>query len=341
MNDQRRSLVTGANGFLGRALVGRLLANGERRLRLLVREGADIGPLEAVTAGAGDADIEYARADLTAPALDDAILDGVGVVYHLAAAMKGSAADMFMNSVVGTKRLLEKCRTARIDKFVLVSSFGVYGVKDLPHGAVVDERTPLETQPSARDLYSHSKHRQERLCWEYHERYGLPLVVVRPGVIYGPGGSPLSARVGLRMFGLFLHMGRGNLLPLSFVTNCAEAIVKAGQNGAVGEAYNVHDDDLPTCGEYLREYRHRVDRLRYVPVPYPVIMGISRAVERYHRFSRGQLPAVFTPYKTANLWKGTRFGNSKIKAIGWRQLVATSDGLAETFTWLRTNGAPR
>jgi nucleoside-diphosphate-sugar epimerase len=159
---------------------------------------------------------------------------------------------------------------------------------------------------------------------------------LRPGVIYGPGGSAFSSRVGLNLFGVFLSLGGSNLLPLSYVDNCAEAIVVAGQApGAAGQAYNVNDDDLPTCRDYLREYKKQVTPVRSVPVPYPVLKMLSVGVERYHRWSKGQLPAIFTPYKSATTWGGNQFDNSKIKTVGWKQLVPTEEGMRRTFEWLR------
>ena len=221
-------------------------------------------------------------------------------------------------------------------RIVLCSSFAVYGVAGLPRGAVVNEDTPLEPHPEKRDVYSQVKLRQERLFREYQEKHGFELVVVRPGVIYGPGGSPFSSRVGLSLFGLFLHLGGRNLLPLSYVDNCAEAIALAGRApGAAEQAINVHDDDMPTCKAYLDAYREQVRPLRTVSVPLPALQLLSVAVERYHRWSRGQLPAIFTPYKTATAWRGNRFDNAKLKGLGWRQLVPTDEGMRRTFAQLR------
>jgi nucleoside-diphosphate-sugar epimerase len=262
-------------------------------------------------------------------------VDGVDLVFHLAASLKGSPADIFMNTVVASDRLLDALvgRTATV---VLVSSMGVYGTAALASGTVVDERTPLETHPGKRDAYSHAKWRQEKLFRERCAEAGLRLVVLRPGVIYGPGGSALSARIGLNVFGCFLHIGGSSVIPLTFVENCADAIVLAGFNAsAVGESFNVVDDDLPTSREYLRWYRREVDAMRFVRVPYAGMRLASGAVEWYHRRSRGQLPAVFTRYKTATLWKGTRFDNAKLKGLGWTPRVTTREGLARSFAYLR------
>jgi nucleoside-diphosphate-sugar epimerase len=329
-------LVTGSNGFLGSALVDRLLAHGETDLRCLVRPASNRSRLEEIEKRRG-VPLEIAVGSLATKEAAERAVEGVDVVYHVAAAMGGAPADMFLSTVVASKNLLEALvHTGRSPRVVLVSSFGVYGVADLPRGYIVDENTPLESRPAQRDLYSQAKLRQEKLFWEYQARYGFPLTVLRPGVIYGPGGNAFSSRVGMSLFGVFLHLGGRNILPLSYVDNCAEAIAVAGRSDvARGQVYNVHDDDLPTADVYLARYKREVKPIRSLTVPYFALAGISKLVERYHAYSKGQLPAIFTPYKSATSWKGNRFDNTKLKALGWKQLVSTEEGLQRTFTYLK------
>jgi nucleoside-diphosphate-sugar epimerase len=333
-------LVTGATGFLGVPLVERLLARGERDVRCFVRVGNDLGPLKKLGERYPTAQLELFPGTLTSRESAAKALQGVDVVYHAAAAKGGAAADMYLNSVVASKNLLDAMiAEKRPIKIVLVSSFGVYGVAELPKGTVVNESTPLEAHPERRDLYSQSKLRQETLFWEVREKHPYPLVVLRPGVIYGPRGSALSSRIGLDLFGIFLHIGGKNVLPLSYVDNCADAIVIAGQSErAVGQVYNVLDDELLTSAEFLKLYQKEVKPLRSVRVPYPAMVALSKAVERYYSYSKGQLPMVFSPYKTATTWKGNGFDNTKVKALGWKQLVPTKEAVARTFEYLRAKG---
>src|SRR5262249_18444843 len=83
-----------------------------------------------------------------------------------------------------------------------------------------------------------------------------------------------------------------------------------------------------------------VKKIRTVRLPYFVLMTISKLVERYNVRSKGQLPAVFTPYKTATSWKGNRFDNNKLKSIGWKQAVSTEEGLRRTFEALKQQETP-
>ena len=325
------ALVTGATGFLGGPFVARLLAHSDQRVRALVRPGSRTTALAQLAAGHDR--LSLVPGSLASPEAALAALGDADVVYHLAAGTGGAAADLFLNTVVASKNLLEAIlRRPQPPKVVLVSSFGVYGTAGMGRGALVDEDAPLEPHPERRDLYSQAKVRQEKLFREYRDRCGFPLVVLRPGVIYGPGGTPISGRVGLSVPGLFLHLGGRNLLPLTYVDNCAEAIAVAGEHGSIyGQTYNVADDDLPTCADYLRRYKSEVRALRSVCVPYRFTQALSWLCERYTEHSQGQLPAFFTRYRSATSWGGNRFSNAKLKSLGWQPIVSTQEGLRRTF----------
>lgn len=333
-------LITGAGGFLGKEIIKRLLAHGQTDLRAMVRDTAKAQGLQEIAARHPDASIEIVSVNLRNPAQIPAAIAGCDMVIHAAAALKGSAAEMFMDSVVASRNLLDAIVAAPMNqppiRVVLVSSFGVFGVAVLDRFSLVDENTPMEDRPENRDIYSHSKLRQEQLFWEYRAKTSFELVVLRPGVIYGPGGGHFSTRVGLPLFGTFLHLGGRNPLPLTFVENCADAIVVAAlAPEANGEVYNVIDDDLLTASQYLRMYKRQVKPLRSFPVPFSLLMLMSRIVEKYSSTSKGQLPAIFTPYKTRVMWGGNRFSNAKLKSIGWKPIVSTRDALDRTFASFR------
>jgi len=340
-------LVTGSNGFIGAAVVERLLARGRRDVRALVRGGSNRRRLESLRDRYPDVPFEIFEGSIASEEAAAKALAGVQTVYHLAASLRGTPADMCLNTVVTSKNMLAAmARMAEPPRMVLVSSFGVYGVSDLPRGAMVDEDTPIEDKPTLRDVYSLTKLRQEQLFWEAHregqsgKRPAFEMVVLRPGAVYGPGTGAFSGRVGIQLPGIFLFLGGDNLLPLTYVDNCAEATVLAGETeGNDGQVYNVVDDDLPTCRDYLQRFRRDVRPVRSLRVPYPLLWVGSHAVAWYHDHSGGQLPAIFTPYKTASMWKGNRFSNAKLKALGWRPLVGTDEGLERTFVHHRDESA--
>lgn len=335
-----KSLVTGAAGFLGSAVTRRLLESGVGDVRCLVRRADQADKLRRLAEDYPGANLECVVGDLLSPEDARRAADGASVIYHLAAAMSGGYSAMVMNTVVGSRNLLAAIDEPANVSAVLVSSFSVYGTADLADGTRVDEETPLEPHATRRGAYAYAKLRQERLFVEFAGRTGMRIAIVRPGVIYGAGGARFSPRVGVQLPGLLLHLGRGNTIPFTYVDNCAEAVVAVGRSEASwGEVYNVVDDELLSSADYLRAYRRHVRRIRYLTLPFPLTMLLSRCVAWYHRWSQGQLPAFFTPYKTRSLWRGNTFSNAKLKALGWRPPVPTDEGMRRTFAAFRAEDA--
>jgi nucleoside-diphosphate-sugar epimerase len=330
-------LVTGAAGFIGSRLVEHLLELGFRNLRCFSRPSGNPAGIEALQRRYGNAArIEIFKGNLLSREdCLDAVKD-VALVYHLAAGRgEKMIADAFMNSVITTRNLLEACAGQKgIERFVSVSSFSVYTNQKKPRSRVLDESCPMETQPELRgDAYTFAKVKQDEIVAEYGKKAGIPYVIVRPGVVYGPGNEAIHGRVGIGTFGLFLHLGGSNAIPLTYVDNCAEAIVLAGlKPGVDGEVFNVVDDDLPSSRRFLRLYKKNVKRFRSVYVPGPASFALCYLWEKYVAWSQGQLPAAYSRRTWHAYWKKTRYSNQKLKSrLGWKPRVPAREALARHF----------
>src|SRR5205085_2632954 len=200
---------------------------------------------------------------------------------HIASSLSGSSAALFTSNVIGTRTLLAAVRQRPCERFVLVSSIAVYGTSKATQ-RVLDESWTLEPAPHLRDPYTFSKVVQEHVCWEARASWNLPLVVVRPGMIYGPGRECLSARVGIKVGPLMLRMGGWQRLPYTFVENCADAIMQAGfVDGIVGEAFNIVDDALPTGRHLIRHQAKHIGPVRTVPIPLWLLRPLSHVYTAY------------------------------------------------------------
>jgi nucleoside-diphosphate-sugar epimerase len=248
--------------------------------------------------------------------------------------MEKSFAGAFMNSALATRNLMDAfLEVGKPKRFVNVSSFAVYSNQRLKRGALLDETCPLEDAPQERfDAYSFGKLKQEQIVKEYGLRHRIPYVILRPGYVFGPGKSELSGRIGISTFGFFIHLGGSNELPLTFVDNCAEAIVLAGlKPGVDGEIFNVVDDSPLTSRQFLRAYKRKVKRFFSISLPHPVTKFACTLWENYSKRSGGQLPPVFNVRRCSAEWKGNRYSNQKLKdRLGWKPRVPMQQAI-ETF----------
>jgi nucleoside-diphosphate-sugar epimerase len=324
-------LVTGAGGFLGKFIVLGLLRREVGDVICQVRGTADEKFLQKCRDEFPKSTISVVRANLLDQASMDAALKDVDVVIHAAAGTKGATADMVLNSVTGTQNLIRAAVSNRIQRIVLVSSFSVYNTSGLSNNAVFDEAVPLESTGVPRGGYAYSKVRQEQVVQELLAGSGIALITVRPGVIYGPGGGEFSGRVGLSAFGRFLSIGGGCELPLNYVENCGDACAEVATNANAQGVYNLVDSDLPTCREYLSQYRLNVKPLKVIPVPYFALFLGSKILERYHLYSKGQLPAVFTTYVVKSMYRPFRHHATRLLQLGWKQPVSTKEGMRRAF----------
>ena len=112
-------------------------------------------------------------------------------------------------------------------------------------------------------------------------------------------------------------------------------MARAALHAPSGSAFSVVDDDLPTCRAYLQRYRKEVEPMRCVPVPFWAFRLGARVLVWYHKRSKGQLPAVFTPYVVDSMYRPLRYSNAALKRIGWTQRISTEDGVRQSFQYFK------
>jgi len=333
-------LITGSNGFIGASVVESLLRYGFKNLRCFVRSSRKTSKLKGVIEAADKAKINVIQGNLLSEHDCEEAARGVSVVYHLAASTREKAfAAVFANSVDTTRNVIEAIlRSGGVKRFVNVSSFAVYSNAKLKPGAMLDETCEIESKPELRgEAYCYAKVKQEELVQEYAKKYNIPYVIVRPGVVYGPGNREISGRLGISRFGFFLHLGGSNRIPLTYVDNCADAIVLAGlKRRGGGEIFNVVDDDSPTSEEFLKMYKKNVRHLKSIYLPKAISYFLCYLWERCSNWSGGRLPSVLNRKRWSAEWKGNKYSNEKLKRLlGWKPKVSLDEGLRRYFEYCR------
>jgi dihydroflavonol-4-reductase len=320
-------LVTGGTGFLGSALVP-LLARDGHRVRLLQRSAAP----EAEALGA-----EVHRASLEDAAAVAAALDGVEAVFHLAGQVSFDPEDpakLYALHVQGTRRLLDACVARGVKRVVLASSSGTIAVSREERVATEEDDYPLAAV--ADWPYYLSKIYQEKAALRIHRDAGLPVVVLNPSLLLGPGDTRLSST---DVVWKFLER-RIPAMPnggLSFVDvrDAAAAFAAALIRGRPGERYLLGGANMT-----FRDFFGRLERLSgvsapRVTLPSRVNLAGVRLLERLSEWRGAEAPIDAHSVEMGERW--WYCDSSKAAAeLGF----ATRDPhetLHETVRWLEAN----
>src|ERR1700733_12514700 len=246
-------LVLGGAGFIGRMLVSYLLAAGYR-VRVMVR-----GPAAALASIQNDR-LEIVRGDILNETDLEAAFRNVDSVVHLAHVWGSTWNEFWRNNVEPTRKIGELCIAHNVRRLVFAGTIDSYyaGSK----AGTITEKTPFDRNLKRRNYHARSKAAAEQILTEMHKQQQLPLVIVRPGIVIGPGGTLFHGAVGRFSGDLCEVWGEGtNALPLVLVSDVAAAMVRALQvDGIEGESLNLIDRPLLTARDYLDELQKQTGK---------------------------------------------------------------------------------
>ncbi len=318
-----KALVTGAGGFLGRALVRALAARGDA-VRALARRP----DLEFERPG-----VEVQLGDATDPrALADAV-KGVDVVFHLAGLRRAVERDAFWRANVGSTRLLlDACvaGTPGLRRFVLAGSRAAAA----PSATGCREEEPL--RPA--EWYGESKAEAERVAFLYRDR--LPVAVARPPRIMGPGDRENLLFFRLARAGWALEFGGPRPLSWIDVDDCARGLLLlADRPEAVGEAFFLASDERTTTqGLMLAAAVALGVEARRVDVPGPLLSGAAALADLITRVTRRPLP-LNRKLARQVLAPGWVCDTAKARArLGFSATTTLAESMARAAAWYLERG---
>ncbi|PJF35559.1 MAG: hypothetical protein CUN49_09930 [Candidatus Thermofonsia Clade 1 bacterium] len=321
----RQALVTGANGFIGSALTAELLQRGiaVRAMCRALHKGAALAELGAEVVS-GDVQDRRRLTELA---------EGCQVVFHVAAAMEGSAAYTYNVNVLGAQNAVIAASEAGCERFVHVSTIAVYGFNVQ---GLVREDQPL--RPSQSDYYALSKALGERAVQREAAQRGMPLTVIRPAYVYGEGSLFWSKRLYelcQRLPMPLVNGGRGKAHPI-YIADLCDLLIHAAQHpNAVGQVFNAAPDPAPTWAEFLGYYARMAGRSDRLEIPAPLLMSLAPLVTALTRL-RG------TPFDLAGYLRmldhqATYSMAKAAEQLGWQARTTLEEGMARTEQWLRRN----
>lgn len=303
------AVVIGGTGFIGTPLVTQMV-NAGMKVKVVAR---NIRTLPDIFF---HENVKLVSANMADEQAVDEVIAGIPVVLHLAHGGGGETwKDVKAVMVDGTEAIAQACLRHQVKRLIYIGTIASLYLGNASEK--ITGKTPNDPQTEKRNLYSRGKAACEEVLNRLHREQGLPVVILRPGVVIGDGGQAMHS--GLGFFNQDAHMigwNRGNNpLPFVLVDECADAIFKAiAAEKIEGKSYNIIGDVRLTAREYMIELANATGR----PFKFhPQSVGKLQMIEVGKwliKISTGRRDAPFPSYndlKSRGL--GAQFETSDIK----------------------------
>lgn len=322
MTPGHSAFVTGALGFIGGALAGRLR-----------EEGWDVRGVDA----RADADLGVVAGDISQPGAWQEAADRCALVIHAAAVVSNAVGfdRQWQVNVLGTRRVVDAAVAGGAERFVLLSSVRAFGDGGFPDG--VDERWPVRPDGSP---YVNTKVAAEQVALAAHAAGELPVTVIRPGDVYGPGSRPWVV-LPLEMIraGQFALPagGRGVFSPIYLDDLLDGILLAATRPEGAGQIFTLTGGAPVTTAEYFGHLARIAGRRAPRGLPTRVLVAATWANQLAER-ARGRTTEN-NPETIRYLAREGSYSIAKARAVlGFEPKVNLHDGMARTERWLHDEG---
>ena len=326
-----RFLLTGATGFVGGHVAEGLVQRGWP-VSAIVRPSSDTTFLKKLNVQVLPGELSDAR--FVAEATADA-----DVIIHVAAKVGdwGPVEEYRAANVEPLRVLLEACKGQALSRFIHVSSLGVYEGR---HHYGTDETTPPPKQHA--DGYTQSKVESEQLVLHYYKDFGVPVVVLRPGFVYGPRDRTVLPRIieNLRNHQVRYPGGGYAAMNTIFVLNFVQAVLLAIDNPqAVGQIYNLTDGEFVSKRQFIEAICDALglDKPTGKP-PLWLAKVVTWISEKKARVTGAKEAPKFTFAKLKFMGYSLDFSIEKAKReLGYQPRYSFKDGMYETMAYYKAS----
>lgn len=326
-------LITGATGFVGSHIA----------------EACQARHISTVTIARASSDLRWPKqfgceiieGDINDPPTIRKAMEGVNVVIHVAAKVGdwGRVEEYRQVNVQATVLLLEEAKARQVDRFVHMSTLGVYQARD--HFGTDETVLPPGKHM---DGYTQTKVEAEKVVSGYHTAYHVPTVILRPGFVYGTRDRTVLPKLleNLRA-GKVRYLGSGEQqMNTIHVINLVDAVFLAVENPrAVGQTYNLTDDEVVSKKRFLEIVADSAGfpkPTRHVPLG--VAKFLARIMEPVARLRKAKQAPLITQARIKFLGLNLGYSCNKAKNdLGYQPKIKLADGMPEAVKWALENGA--
>jgi nucleoside-diphosphate-sugar epimerase len=319
--------VTGATGLIGGRVAHALLQRGVR-VRALVRNPGRAAQLLQLGA-------DIRRFDLEDPSSFRCHMSGCQVVFHFAAVLNGflSYQHYRRSNVEGTRALAEAAVAEGVERFVYASTVWVHG---MGYGLNINEESP--TVPSS-SYYANTKREAEHVIRSLHADRGLPVVIVQPTQVYGPGDATWTLRP-IRLIQrnrmVFVGGGRGIIQPI-YIDDVVTGTLLAAEHGTVGQTYLLCGDKSFTMAEFFGYYTRMLDKKVPLSIPQWLAFVVAALAETSAHVLHH--PSLFTRQEVrAMTTRSTYDGSKALRELGFSPKTSLEEGMRAVDEWIRKSG---
>ena len=326
----KKVLITGASGFIGGHLVEANLRRGNsvRAMVLPGDPGAErLSKKKGVQTMSGDVrDYDSVRRACA----------GMDIVFHCAAVVTDWAPRSLYREVTirGTENMCRAALAANVSRFVDMSTNDVFGIDEKN---LMDETYPLRKWG---EPYPDSKIEAERITWRFHREHGLPVTMVYPCWVFGPGDMTFVYPLAEAIVKRDLVFWRRNVIVWpAYIENLVDLLMLISVDGrAVGNGYLVHDGEYVTLQDFCKGIADALGSPQArLHIPYFAAYAASFVMELVWKALGKTERPLLTTYVVKNLGSRFRFSIAKAdRELGWKPKVPFQEGFMHTMEWLKT-----